>query len=86
MADSIMFQEDAYLVLEPDQPEQILSPDELAAKLAIILSNYQGQLEADVARLGTIASQAEYLRDTACEFMIAPGQYIKWYVVRLEKP
>ena len=33
MPDSIMYQEDGFVVLEADQPEQILTPQELLEKL-----------------------------------------------------
>ena len=33
MSNSIMYQEDGFVVLEPDQPEQILTSQELLEKL-----------------------------------------------------
>ena len=33
MPDSIMYQEDAYVVLEADNPEQFMTPEELQNKL-----------------------------------------------------
>ncbi len=85
MPDAIMFQEDAYMVLEPDQPEQFMSSEELLSKLTSILGSCQGDLSRDLLRFPTVAAQAEYLMNTSCEFDVTPGQYIHWYAVRLEK-
>jgi hypothetical protein len=86
MPNPIMYSEDAYVVLEPDQPEQFLSADELQAKLTAILATRQGdELPPDVRSRSTPSEQAKYLMDTACEFDVAPGHYLQWYVVRLEK-
>jgi hypothetical protein len=85
MPDAIMFQEDAYMVLEPDQPEQFMSSEELLSKLTSILASCQADLSRDLLRFPTVSAQAEYLMNTSCEFDITPGQYIHWYVVRLEK-
>lgn len=85
MADAIMFQEDAYLVLEADQPEQFMAPEELLAKLEGILGNCQADLPRDLQRFSTVPEQAKYLMNTSCEFDVAPGHYLQWYVVRLEK-
>ena len=40
MPDSIMYQEDAYVVLETNQPEEIMSGEELLAKLKTTLENH----------------------------------------------
>ena len=85
MPDSIMFQEDAYVVLETNQPEQILTPAELLEKLKTILSQRQDDLPRDVQKLTSVEEQAQYLMETSCELDVGPGQYFQWYVVRLEK-
>lgn len=85
MPDAIMFQEDAYMVLEPDQEEQFMTPEELLTKLEGILQDCQADLSRDVKRFPTISEQAKYLMNTACEFDVAPGHYLQWYIVRLEK-
>ena len=41
MPDPIMFQEDAYVVLETNQPEVFLTADELLEKLKVILAARQ---------------------------------------------
>jgi hypothetical protein len=38
-----------------------------------------------VAKRDTTAAQAQYLRDTACEFDLEPGRTLQWYAIRLEK-
>lgn len=85
MPDSIMFQEDAFVVLETNQPEQILSPEELLEKLKAILATRQDDLPRDLQKFTDLEAQAKYLMDTSCELDMAPGEYLQWYVVRLEK-
>ena len=85
MPDSIMYQEDAYVVLEPNQPEQFLTPVELLEKLKAILVTRQDDLPRDLQKFTSIEAQAQYLMETSCEFDVDPGQYLQWYVVRLEK-
>ena len=84
MADSIMYQEDCYVILEPDRPEQFLSKEELLEKLKGILQQ-QEELPRDLQKFASLDRQAQYLLDTACEFDVTPGQYLQWYVTRLEK-
>ncbi|MGB5962777.1 MAG: chlororespiratory reduction protein 7 [Coleofasciculaceae cyanobacterium] len=85
MPDSIMFQEDAFVVLETNQPEQILTPEELLLKLKAILATRQDDLPRDLQKFADIEAQAKYLMDTSCELDMEPGEYLQWYVVRLEK-
>lgn len=85
MPDSIMYQEDAYVVLEPDQPEQFLTADELLAKLRQILAVRQDDLPIDLQRFDQPEAQARYLMETACELDMGPGTYLQWFVVRLDK-
>ncbi|MEW6492631.1 MAG: chlororespiratory reduction protein 7 [Cyanobacteriota bacterium] len=85
MPDSIMFQEDAYVLLETNQPEQILTPTELLEKLQVILSQRQDDLPRDLQKFTSVEEQAKYLMETSCELDVGPGDYLQWYVVRLEK-
>jgi hypothetical protein len=80
-----MFQEDAYVLLETNQPEQILSPTELLEKLKAVLSQRQDDLPRDVQKFTSIEEQAQYLMETSCELDVGPEGYLQWYVVRLEK-
>lgn len=85
MPSAIMYQEDAYVVLEASQPEQILTAAELLAKLQGILANRQDDLPLDLQRYDNLTQQAQHLMETACEFDLGPGLYLQWFVVRLEK-
>ncbi|BAZ08020.1 chlororespiratory reduction protein 7 [Calothrix sp. NIES-3974] len=86
MPDSIMFQEDNYVVLETNQPEQFLTAEELFVKLRQVLETLpQENLAPDLRRLDSLDAQAKYLIDTSCELDIEPGKYLQWYAVRLEK-
>ncbi len=85
MPDSIMFQEDAFVVLEPNQPEQFLTPEELLEKLKAILATRQDDLPRDLQKFTSVEEQAQYLMETSCDLDVGPGQYLQWYVVRLEK-
>ncbi len=85
MRDSIMFQEEAFVVLETNQPEQLLTPVELLEKLKAILSERQDDLPRDLQKFSSVEEQAQYLMETSCELDVGPTEYLQWYVVRLEK-
>jgi Protein CHLORORESPIRATORY REDUCTION 7 len=85
MPNAIMYQEDAYVVLEANQPEQILTAGELLEKLQGILASRQDDLPLDLQRHSDPIIQATHLMETACEFDVGPGLYLQWFVVRLEK-
>jgi len=85
MPDSIMFQEDAFVVLETNQPEQLLTPTELLEKLKVVLATRQDDLPRDLQKFASVEEQAQSLMDTSCELDVGPGEYLQWYVVRLEK-
>ncbi|MCC5630232.1 chlororespiratory reduction protein 7 [Nostoc sphaeroides] len=86
MPDSLMYHQDHFVVLETNQPEQFLTQSELLEKLKITLQQLVIQdLPPDLQKFDTAEAQAQYLLDTTCELDIAPGQYLQWYAVRLEK-
>ncbi|OLP19886.1 hypothetical protein BST81_03055 [Leptolyngbya sp. 'hensonii'] len=85
MPDPMMYRQDHFVVLEPNQPEQFLTAAELLEKLKQVLAGCQDDLPRDLQPLPSIAAQAQYLLDTSCEFDVAPGQFLQWYAVRLEK-
>lgn len=85
MPDPLMYQQDAFVVLEPNQPEQFLTAAELLEKLKKILTQRQQDLPRELQKFASVEAQAQYLLDTSCEFDVGPGQYLQWYVVRLEK-
>ncbi|MBW4577905.1 MAG: chlororespiratory reduction protein 7 [Aphanothece sp. CMT-3BRIN-NPC111] len=85
MPDSLMYQQDAYVVLETNQPEQLLTPEELLEKLKAILAHRQDDLPRDLQKFTSVEDQAQYLLETSCELDVGAGQYLQWYAVRLEK-
>jgi hypothetical protein len=80
-----MYQQDAFVVLEHNQPEQFLTPAELLEKLKVILAQRQHDLPRELQKFTSVETQAQYLLDTSCELDVGPGQYLQWYAVRLEK-
>lgn len=85
MPDPMMYREDAFVVLETNQPEQFLAPTELLEKLKAILARRQDDLPRDLQKFASVEEQARYLMETSCELDVGPGEYLQWYVVRLEK-
>ncbi len=86
MPDSLMYQQDDFVVLETNQPEQFLTASELLEKLKKVLQNFNSQdLPKDLQKFNSVEAQAQYLLDTSCELDIGVGQYLQWYAVRLEK-
>ncbi|MDZ8029795.1 MAG: chlororespiratory reduction protein 7 [Nostoc sp. DedQUE08] len=86
MPDSLMYQQDNFVVLETNQPEQFMTSSELLEKLKITLQQLIIQdLPPDLQKFNTVETQAQYLIDTSCELDIGPGKYLQWYAVRLEK-
>lgn len=85
MPDSVMFQQDHYVVLESNQPEQFLTAAELLEKLQSLLAQRQDDLPRDLQGIDSIAAQAQYLMESSCELDMGPGQFLQWYAVRLEK-
>jgi len=86
MPDSMMYQEDYFVVLEPDQPEVFLTPDELLAKLKLILQDLpEADLPPQIKKFSAIEERATHLRDNYCDLDVGEGNYLQWYVVRLEK-
>jgi hypothetical protein len=77
--------EDYYVLLEPNQPEQILAAAELLDRLKAVLSDRQNNLPRDVQQYPELEEQARYLMETTCELDMNPGKYLQWYAIRLEK-
>jgi len=81
-----MYQQDNFVILETNQPEQFLTTSELLEKLENILQQLKFEdLPPDVQKFKLLSEQAQYLIDTSCELDIGPGKYFQWYAVRLEK-
>jgi Protein CHLORORESPIRATORY REDUCTION 7 len=85
MSDSIMYQEDSFVVLESDREEEFLSAAELKEKLKNILVTQQDNLPRILDKFASPEEQAQHLMDNYYEFDLGAGQYLQWYVVRLEK-
>lgn len=86
MPDSLMYDEEMYVVLEPELEEQFLTAADLLAKLESVLIACQEELPPDLQQRSTPHEQAQYLINTTCEFNLGPDQFLQWYAVRLEKP
>ena len=82
MPDSIMYQEDGFVVLESDQPEQFLTPEELLAKLKEILQSRPYDVPRELQKFTTVKEQAQYLMENFCDLDVGLGKYLQWYVVR----
>ena len=84
MVDSIMYQEDGYVVLANNQPEELMTKPELLSKLEAILPQVS-DLPTDITRFDSPELQANYIIDNYCELSLNEGEYIQWYVTRWEK-
>jgi hypothetical protein len=85
MPDPIMYQEDGYVVLESDQPEQFMTAEELKAKLINLLLLEEVIIPRELEQFDKVESQAQHLLDNYFELDIGTDEYLQWYVVRLEK-
>ena len=85
MADPIMYQEDGYVVLEADRPEQFMTAQELQTKLERLLASSEVEIPRELAKFDSVTEQASYLRDNYFELDIGENKFLQWYVVRLEK-
>jgi hypothetical protein len=85
MSNSLLYSEDYFVVLETNQPEQILTAAELLDKLQEILAARSDNLPRDVQKIQPLEAQAQHLLATTCELDLEPGLYLQWYAVRLEK-
>lgn len=85
MPDPIMYQEDGYVVLESDRPEQFLNSTELKNKLASLLQQSDVVVPRELEQFGSPELQAQHLMDNYFELDVGADRYLQWYVVRLEK-
>ena len=84
MSDPLIRACDDYVVLEPGQPERLLSAADTLTWLMGWLCKLES-LPADLADLPDSAA-AQRLLDTACDLEISPGVTLQWFAVRLEPP
>ncbi len=86
MPDTLMYEEDNYVVLETNQQEQIITASELFEKLKGVVDKLKTEdLSPDLRLLDSTEARVKYLIDTSCELDVGPGNYLQWYAVRLEK-
>ncbi len=86
MPNPLMYQQDHFVVLETNQPEQFLTVSELLEKLENVLQQLPfDDLPPDVQKFKLVSEQAQYLIDSSCDLDVGPGKYLQWYAVRLEK-
>ncbi len=85
MPDPIMYQEDGYVVLESDLPEQFMTSAELEAKLVSLLLSEEVIIPKELKQFDSVQLQAQHLMSNYFELDIGADQYLQWYVVRLEK-
>ena len=85
MADPRMYESDTFVLLESGRSEEFLSTADLLAKLKAILAARQDNLPRDLQPFASVEDQAQYLLETSCELDVGPGEFLQWYVVRLEK-
>ena len=85
MPDPIMYQEDGYVVLETNQPEQFMDSTELKAKLSGLLQQSDVIIPRELEQFESPELQAQHLVDNYFELDIGADRYLQWYVVRLEK-
>ncbi|BAB75296.1 chlororespiratory reduction protein 7 [Anabaena sp. FACHB-709] len=86
MPDPLMYQQDNFVVLETNQPEQFLTTIELLEKLKGELEKISfSDLPLELQKLDSLPAQAQHLIDTSCELDVGAGKYLQWYAVRLEK-
>ena len=85
MPDPIMYQEDGYVVLESDLPEQFMTSAELEAKLINLLLSEEMIIPKELKQFDSAQLQARHLMNNYFELDIGADKYLQWYVVRLEK-
>jgi hypothetical protein len=85
MPEPIMYQEDGYVVLEPDRPEQFMTSAELKNKLINLLQQPEVMIPRELEQFETKELQAQHLLDRYFELDINADRYLQWYLVRLEK-
>ena len=85
MSDSSMYSEEYFVILEANQPEQILSATELREKLETVLKTRVAPLPRELKKFESLDAQTQYLLENSCEIELSPGSLLQWYAIRLEK-
>ena len=85
MSNPLIHESDYYVVLEPSQPERILTAQETLCWL----QQWLGKLDEwpeDLRSELSIDSAANRLLDTSCDLELQPGISIQWFAVRIDPP
>ncbi len=84
---ALLHQEDYFVLLETNQPEQILTAAETLEKLTQVILQQGADLPLGLGleQFDVPSEQAQFLLDTVCELTLGPDEYLQWYAVRLEK-
>ncbi len=82
-----MYREDAYVLLDSNNPEEeILSAAELGNRLRQVLQALPpDELPRDLQKLPDLEARVRALMTDACELDVGAGNYLQWYAIRLEK-
>lgn len=80
-----MYQEDGYVVLEYNQPEQLMTKEELSTKLQQLLKDSPENFPSELTQFTSLEEKTQYLLDNYCELDLGEGKYLQWYVTRWEK-
>jgi hypothetical protein len=85
MSDPLIRACDHYVVLEPSQPERILSASDTLKWLQGWLESLDA-LPQDLQSQPSVTAAAQRLLDTACDLQVGPGLSLQWFAVRLDPP
>ncbi|MCS7030058.1 MAG: chlororespiratory reduction protein 7 [Gloeomargarita sp. SKYG116] len=84
MADPLLYEGEHYVVLTPTAPEELCTEAELRERLQRVLDQMP-ELTPELAVYPTVAERVQYLLDRACRLEWGEGEFMEWYLVRLEK-
>ncbi len=85
MSDPLIRELDHYVVLEPGQPQEMLSAADTLSWLEGQLAQMSSPPE-DLLHLPSGLERAQRLLETACELEREPGVIVQWFAIRLEPP
>ncbi len=72
-----------YVILEPSQPEKLLSAADTLAWLESWLEKLD-ELPYDLKNQSSLSDAADRLLHTACALEVEPGFNLQWFAVRLD--
>ena len=83
MSDPLIRACDDYVVLEPGQPERLLSSNDTLVWLTSWLEQLD-ELPEDLRDQPSVHEAAQRLLDTACDLELSSGLSLQWFAVRLD--